>query len=150
MKKIIIFILVLVAIAVTGIFVAHKFVKNDDTKPTSQSVVNQIKGNNTTENDVANMNNTNTNNEINNETNENKTEENEINPNIPEETTTKTDEEKAIAIVKKEWGEDSSVNFTFDYKTENGEYVIAVRNSNTTATIEWYIVDLNTGTCKTR
>ena len=62
----------------------------------------------------------------------------------------KTDEEKAISIVKKEWGADNSVNFTFDHKTENGEYVIAVRNSNTTAAIEWYIVNLSTGTCRTR
>lgn len=52
--------------------------------------------------------------------------------------------QEAIELVKKEWGEDSSVNFAFDYVNEKGEYVIAVKD-NVTATVKNYFkVNLTT------
>lgn len=149
MKKVIIFVLVVIIIIGAGIFVARKIVKDDETKLTSQTRVNETKDNNVTGNNVNVITNTMPENEIKNNNN-NEINTNETKPNENEEVEPQTDEERAIAIVKKEWGADNSVNFTFDHKTENGEYVIAVRNSNTTAAIEWYIVDLSTGTCRTR
>lgn len=152
MKKILIVIAIVVVI-IAGVFVANKMLKNDETKPTSQSSVSNNTINNEIQNNNTNEANTNQNNAIqdnNTVADNNETEENETKPSKDPIAEAKTDEEKAIAIVKKEWGEDSSVNFVYDHKNENGEFVIAVRNSSTTAAIEWYIVNINTGTCKTR
>lgn len=56
-----------------------------------------------------------------------------------------TDEkQKAIELVKKEWGDDHSVDFSFDYINENGEYVISVKDRET-ATVKCYFrVNLTT------
>lgn len=58
-----------------------------------------------------------------------------------------TDEkQKAIELVKKEWGKDDTVDYVFDYINENGEYVVAVKD-RTTATVKYYFrVNLKTGT----
>lgn len=54
--------------------------------------------------------------------------------------------QKAIELVKKEWGEDDSVNYSFEYINENGEYVISVKD-RATATIKYYFkVNLETET----
>lgn len=54
--------------------------------------------------------------------------------------------QKAIELVKKEWGNDDSVNFAFDYVNENGEYVIAVKDNTTTAVKNYFRVNLEKGT----
>lgn len=52
--------------------------------------------------------------------------------------------QKAIELVKKEWGEDASVNYVFEYINEKGEYVIAVKD-RASATVKYYFrVDLET------
>ena len=148
MKKVLV-ILAIIVVIVAGIFVAKKIIKSDEMKTVSQENVEKNKKENTSNNTI----NTTINNEISNETQENILQNNEIQENDTKQNPTeeaKTDEEKAIAIAKKKWGEDASVNFVFDHKNENGEFVIAVRNSTTTAAIEWYIVNINTGTCRTR
>ena len=54
--------------------------------------------------------------------------------------------QKAIELVKKEWGEDNTVNYVFDYINENGEYVIAVKDK-ASATVKYYFrVNLETET----
>ncbi len=148
MKKVLV-ILAIIVVIVAGIFVAKKIIKSDEMKTVSQENVEKNQKENTSNNTI----NTTINNEISNETQENILQNNEIQENDTKQNPTeeaKTDEEKAIAIAKKKWGEDASVNFVFDHKNENGEFVIAVRNSTTTAAIEWYIVNINTGTCRTR
>ena len=148
MKKVLV-ILAIIVVIVAGIFVAKKIIKSDEIKTVSQENVEKNQKENTSNNTI----NTTINNEISNETQENILQNNEIQENDTKQNPTeeaKTDEEKAIAIAKKKWGEDASVNFVFDHKNENGEFVIAVRNSTTTAAIEWYIVNINTGTCRTR
>lgn len=54
--------------------------------------------------------------------------------------------QKAIELVKKEWGQDDTVNFAFDYVNENGEYVIAVKDNATTAVKNYFRVNLEKGT----
>lgn len=54
--------------------------------------------------------------------------------------------QRAIELVKKEWGKDNSVDFLFDYVNENDEYVVAVKDK-ATATVKYYFrVNLETGT----
>ncbi len=86
-------------------------------------VTNQIQ--NTTTNTVDITNSTNT-------TNTNKPISNA--PAIPAETDQK---QKAIELVKKEWGADNSVDFLFEYINENGEYVVSVKDK-ATATVKYY------------
>ena len=55
-----------------------------------------------------------------------------------EETTTQNKDEKAIDLVKKEWGEDDTV--TFNVEEKNGsKYYVAVKKDATV--ISWYEVD---------
>lgn len=76
----------------------------------------------------------------------------ETSPTIGEEEITKTeiekkenDEEKAVNIVKKDWGEDNSVYFTIE-ETQNEKYTISVREKDTTRTISTYEVNIQTET----
>ena len=53
--------------------------------------------------------------------------------------------QKAIELVKKEWGSDNSVDFVFDH-VENDEYSVAVKDRST-ATVKYYFrVNLETKT----
>lgn len=53
--------------------------------------------------------------------------------------------QKAIELVKKEWGKDDTVDYLFDHVNENGEYVVAVKD-RATATVKYYFrVNLETG-----
>ena len=56
------------------------------------------------------------------------------------------DKEAAVDLVKKEWGEDSSVSFSFEYINENGEYVISVRDKASATVKNYFRVDINAGT----
>ncbi len=58
--------------------------------------------------------------------------------------------EKAVEIVKNNWGEDSTVYFTIDendYIDENGNYIVSIRDSATTYEIERCKVNIETGAC---
>ncbi len=55
-----------------------------------------------------------------------------------------TDQEKAINIAKENWGEDNTVEFTFDHVDENGRYVVFVRDIETTRQIDEYVIDIQT------
>ncbi len=63
---------------------------------------------------------------------------------LPEEP--KKAEEKAIDIVKADWGEDNSVKFQVETIDANGNYVVSVRNIETTAAMAFYTVNTTTGT----
>ena len=58
------------------------------------------------------------------------------------EDTKKTKDEKAIELVKKEWGKDDSVYFTIDRIVGN-KYDISVRSKKTTQTLTEYEVDIS-------
>lgn len=53
-----------------------------------------------------------------------------------------TSKQKAIDLVKKDWGKDDSVYFYLDEEMGNGKYVVSVRNKTTTSVVVWYNVDL--------
>ena len=58
-----------------------------------------------------------------------------------------TDEkQKAIELVKKQWGQDDTVNYVFDYVNENGEYVIAVKDKVSATVKNYFRVNLTTQT----
>lgn len=54
-------------------------------------------------------------------------------------------EEKAIELVKKEWGGTDGVYFSNESIDQSGRYIVSVRNSRTTSLLAFYIVDVNTG-----
>lgn len=54
--------------------------------------------------------------------------------------------QKAIELVKKEWGEDDTVSYVFDYVNENGEYVIAVKDKSSATVRNYFRVNLETET----
>lgn len=109
---------------------SQNVVKDENSKNTNELFENQI--NNTIENEV-------TTNEIVNE-NQN-TVDSEIFEEKPE-----TVEQKAVAIAKKDWGEDSNVEFSIDGINSNGSYIIAVRNTKTTEALAFYTVNVSDGT----
>lgn len=116
-----------------------------------------------------------TNNIIENKGNANKTEENKVEENVvqnsisnevneiaqPEETEpvkpeeepvdekseiqTDNDEDRAISIVKNDWGDSSGVAFKIEHINNDGSYEIVVRNEDGNA-LAWYTVNPKTGT----
>ena len=54
------------------------------------------------------------------------------------------DEDKAIAIVKKDWGDTSGVAFRVEQINSDGTYVISVRDEDSMA-LDWYTVNPKTG-----
>ena len=145
MKKSYIFIIILIIIIIIGVIIGMNLNKDNEANPTgSDNVENNIENeenNNITNNQIENETNTNLENtNIENNTVVQEPEENEIQEEP------KTDLEKAIDIVEKDWGEDSAVYFAQDGQNENGEYIICVRDKNSTTAIAWYTVNLSTGT----
>ena len=63
-----------------------------------------------------------------------------------EESNTTDPKAKAIEIVKKDWGEDDSVYFSYDGVNSDGKHIVGVRNKSDTTIRYWYDVDINTGT----
>ena len=133
MGKKILYILIIIALIISGIYVAKHM---SEEKKVTQT------GTNTMENT--------TNNNGKNEIEENnivEPEANEIENNVVEDETTTAlnPEEEAKQIVKENWGEDDSVYFSCD-AIENGKYIVCVRDSETTYELYRYYVDLETGT----
>ena len=65
--------------------------------------------------------------------------------NTNSEVTYANDEEKAIEIAKKAWGDTSGVYFAKENINSNGEYIISV--SANAAVLARYTVNVRTGTC---
>lgn len=58
----------------------------------------------------------------------------------------KTAEEKAIAIAKKDYGNEQGVKFGIEGIDENGRYIVTVRNSDTTEALAFYFVNVTNST----
>lgn len=56
-----------------------------------------------------------------------------------------SNQEKALSIAKKDWGNNDSVYFSFE-GINNDKYIIAVRDSNTTRAMRYYYIDIKQGT----
>lgn len=144
MKKVIIGGFIVVLVIVAGVVVASNIGKDNEVEKTSTDPENQA---------VANITNTNKENNVveNNVVENNVAENNVVEENNTEDNTTEesgpVDETKAIEIVKKEWGNTSGYEFAIDYKNNNGEYIVSVRDTSTTRVVEWYTVNAETGEC---
>lgn len=145
MKKNVIIILVICLVIALGVIVGKNINKN--VKPTNSNKVENIaKSENENKNNVVN-------NEVSNNEKDNTIENsNTTSQNQEQEATEKpkTDLEKAIELVKADWGDDETVYFSDDSedygKDGKIEYVICVREKSTTNAKAWYTVDLDKGT----
>lgn len=54
-----------------------------------------------------------------------------------------TKEEKAVELVKKEWGSTDGVYFSNESVDSQGRYIVSVRNKKTTASLAFYLVDVD-------
>ena len=88
--------------------------------------------------DISNEIETNT---VNKEENKNETEE-ENGEDVSTSETITSKQEKAIALVKKEWGGEDGVYFLNDSVDSQGRYIVSVRNSKTTNVIVFFVVDV--------
>ncbi|HJJ06139.1 MAG TPA: hypothetical protein OIM35_00485 [Clostridiaceae bacterium] len=160
-KNIILIVLFIVVIAVI-LGVGYKVINKNENTIEEGNAINEtsqnmgINVNNATENVV----NETENNVIENNTTENKQEVNEVENKLNEntesntQTTDKTEvmqesgasnEEKAINIVKKDWGTTDGIYFVTMGIDASGKYIVTVNDSNTTGTLAWYSVDVTTG-----
>lgn len=54
-----------------------------------------------------------------------------------------TREERAIELVKKEWGSTDGVYFSNESIDSNGRYIVSVRDKKTTTSLAFYLVDVD-------
>lgn len=145
MKNKIWVIIVIVLIIILGICV-YFYIKNGETQETlygnlerTNRVTNNVEQNvvqNETKNEVVQ----NTQKE-NTQTNAGGNTSSETLPENP-----KTAEEKALSIVKKDYGEPSGISFRVEGMDNNGKYIVKVVDMETTAVLEYYYVDVEQGT----
>jgi len=148
--KAIIISLVVIIVLIAG-FLCYMFIfKSDNEENTvnvNQNIVNNVVENTVVENTVPE------NNVIENiEKNETEPVKNDVveQPAATEvqgdnsETQADNDEDKAIEIVKKDWGNTDGFAFRVEQINANGTYVISVRNQDSIA-LEWYTVNPTTG-----
>lgn len=140
-KKIVIAVIAVILIIVLGIFVGSKIVKNNESKPVSSNTGTDTntEAPSTTEPMPLPV---------------------EIASPTPEPSETPTPlnsndyankEEYAKAIAKRDWEArkiNKTVYYAYDQIDSNGKYIIAVRDSATTAALAWYEVDIDKGTCE--
>ena len=152
--KVIISILVIIIIMV-GFFLVYTLLnKNTYNASSNQVITNNIENstknelnNNDDENIIKNEVNT-INNIVDNKVDNNNKIENNTENKIDDENSEvqeKTDEEKAIEIVKKDYGTNANVSFKIEQINPNGTYVIRVMDSETSLVLQWYTVDPKTG-----
>lgn len=134
--------IVIVLIIIIGIICGIAFSKKSNRNITTNT---QKQEENTTTNEEVN----NITNEIEkNEIEENNTVENTQVTTTPEEPqeTQKTDKEKAIEIVKKDYGTSDNIKFNAEGTDSKGRQIIIVRDIDTTAALQFYYVDVSNGT----
>ncbi len=117
-------------------------VDTNSSSENTNTIENNDNNNNTSqENNVINNNSNNTENTIDNNTsnsNNNNSQTQEPTGNLTNSTDKK---EQAIALVKKEWGEDDTVLFDC-YVNNNGDYIVTI-STNSGSVISYYKVDLD-------
>lgn len=142
-KKIVIIVVIIVVFI--GIFTAVKISK--DERKTQTVYSNKAEEAENVENEIANE----ANNEIienetvNNVPDEEKDEDEDINTN-KETQAMETNKDKAIRIVKNDWGEDDTIYYSYDGFDSNEDYIICVRDKATTKALCWYHVNVETET----
>jgi len=154
-KKIILISLIILDIIIFGVavFLTIRLIKINESESNInnriENKVNSVISNNVIENKVVNNIENNIEENKNTENNAHIHEEQIVDPeqeiNMSAIQKQENNQEKAINIAKQKWGEDSSVEFTFDHIDENGRYVIFVRDIATTRQIDEYAIDIQTG-----
>lgn len=141
----IVIILVIILAVVCGVIFFNKQ-ENKSQVTNSNTVLNET-AQNVTEEILNQVENTNTFEENNDkkEDNTNTIENNSSNTNSSEKTS-ENDSDRAIEMVKNEWGKDDNVTFKIDEQTEDGKYVVCVMETSTTRVIMWYNVDVKNNT----
>lgn len=134
MKKIL-YVILIIAVIIAGVCVATKISEGDKTVKTDANAVNNT--NNTVKQNEVEENNIVT------EPGNNVVENNET---VDKETSDLEPEEKAKQLAKDNWGEDDTVYFCYEEKNSEGRYVISVRDKATTKALEWFYIDIETGT----
>ena len=77
-------------------------------------------------------------------------EENKETPTVSSENIAMSREEKAIELVKKEWGGTEGVYFSNESMDQNGKYIVSVRDQKTTNLLAFFTVDVDSETVKKR
>lgn len=159
-KMIIILVLMIILIVVT-VILTNKLIsimtskEPDDIMVKIDNTIENHLNNTAQENNTANVIEENTiNNTINNNIvneNNNTLNQNVVNNIIKEQEVDKetiekevNSKEKAIDIAKNDWGEDSSVYFSYE-GIDNGKYIVYVRDNETTRVLRIYTIDVNSG-----
>ena len=146
--------IVIAIIVVVGAYFGVKYFFNTQEASNNNTNINNTNGNmalvenNTvTENNIVEDNTAKNeaNNEIKNETKVIEENKNKVSSNNDSDIESDSDEEKALAIVKKDWGSTDGVYFKVQAIDANGNYVISVNNADTTQVMEWYTVNPKTG-----
>ena len=140
MKKGIIIILIIAVIAI-GIICGMSMKENE--KQNAQTT-----NNNAEQNETINTERINEVNEIEESAVQNVVEENAENTTSSEsfDSEVKTEEEKAIQIVKKDYGTSTNVKFSIEGMDDNGRQVVVVRNIQTTEALAFYFVNVSDNT----
>lgn len=147
MKKVT-WIIVITLIILAGIICAVVYDQAKKAVPSTTVDTNNI--NNMQEND--NLTNKVDNNETQNEVVQNEIIENEITSNTQEgenktpENNSKTEEEKAIQIVKKDYKQSENVEFSSEGTDSEGNRIIVVRDPETTQALAFYYVNISNST----
>lgn len=148
-KKLVIIILAITLLIISAVLLTIKLfnLENDTVKTSTDNVIENSISNNTIENEVSNnvVNNTIQNN-ISTNTTQNETN-NTTTTNKQEETKeeSQTNEEKAVSIVEKIWNNEKDVYCSFEEEDNEGNYIVCVRDKETTRALYWYTVDIETG-----
>lgn len=158
-KKLIIAISALIVIIIVIILLVIKLVSINNSKNNEIENMNAEIGGNTAEENIIEGNNIVEDNNEEEQLSNNEEQYNEVENDIqttpiadPEQEVDKqtiqkqeSDQEKAMNIAKKDWGEDSTVYFSFE-GVNNGKYTVAVREMDTTHTVRYYYINIATGT----
>lgn len=119
---------------------SQNIVNNEENEASEENIVTE----NNIENEVI-TNNVETENQVSTENVSNTSSKNEVETPVAEAKPAITNKkQKAIELVQEQWGKDSSVNFTFEYVNENGEYVVAVRDGTSATVKNYFRVNLET------
>lgn len=140
---ILVVILVICVIVAIIAFVNPFNKKTIDTGALNEMLVNEQTNDTETNNVEENVQENNVSNEENKVDNESNVTQKEEKPSTSD-NANNSNEEKAIELVKKEWGEDSSVYFDLAGVTSDGKYRVSVNKD--TKVLAWYIVDIASGT----
>ncbi|MBP3255903.1 MAG: hypothetical protein J6M60_05395 [Clostridia bacterium] len=149
MKKVIWILIAIVVVVGISYFATrelNKAEKNENNITNTSSTITKKDSKENKVNETSNVQKNTVENNIENTTNKENTVENTIveeNSTKDSETVPQTEEEKAISIVKKDWGaNDVNVKIAIEGINEDGTYIVTVRDSSTTEAMAFYKVNV--------